>query len=349
MLRVRMLALALNALLLAGTAHATAPVVLNSSAIASTLTVNGTSLSGGTPVVTLGSSTLTVTAQSATQLTATLPAGLAAGTYALSVRIGSASNTTTSVVAVGAVGPTGAAGPQGPAGATGAQGPQGVAGATGAQGAQGVQGVAGAAGPAGATGAQGAAGMQGATGAAGAQGPQGDVGPQGPAGPAGTGALQLIDGNGTVVGTLYGAPAAGGIGYALASVNGERLAIPFGFGFVDSNGQIQNEHLGLGGGGYLAFTDSGCAGQPYIVDGWIPGASKPSAIYRYGQQYMLYTPAYSVYSNTITVGSVLKPGAAWDSAPSSPTCEAGAGQHVVGYVADWQGRSVNWTYPFSVR
>src|SRR6185312_4871362 len=129
----------------------------------------------------------------------------------------------------------------------------------------------------------------------------------------------------TVIGTVFGAPS-GGIGYALASLNGERLAIPFGFGFVDSNGQIQNADLGLGGGGYLAFTDASCTAGPYIVDGWIPGATKPSAIYRYGQQYMLYMPqSYSIYSDRITVGSVLKPAPMWGNASLFPTCEPGSG------------------------
>ena len=333
MIRHRTLALALNALVFGGTAYAATPVILTSSANANTLIISGTSLSRGTPVVTLGGNTLSVVAQSATQLSAALPAGLVAGTYTLSVRIGSASNTTTSVTTIGAVGPAGTAGAQGPAGATGAQG---IAGATGAQ------GIAGPAGPAGAP------GVQGATGTAGAAGPQGDTGPQGPAGPTGAGALQLFDGQNTVLGTLFGAPN-NGVGYALVPFNGERLAIPFGFGFVDSNGQIQNAELGLGGGGYVAYTDASCTNGPYIVDGWIPGATKPSAVYRYGQQYMLYTPTYTVYSNRITVGSVLKPGTAWGGVASFPTCELGSGQDVVGYNADAQPLITNWVYPFSVR
>jgi hypothetical protein len=102
------------------------PVVSGSSTTTTTLTINGSNFTGGTPTVTVGNSApLAVSTQTATQLVATLPLGLGAGTYALYVQIGSkASNSATSVVTIGAVGPQG---PQGPAGP---QGPQGQPGAS---------------------------------------------------------------------------------------------------------------------------------------------------------------------------------------------------------------------------
>src|SRR5512135_2009472 len=134
------------------TAHAVAPTILNSSATSSALTVNGTNLSGGTATVLLGASgPLAVTTQTATQLVATLPAGLAPGDYALSVQIGTkAGNTATSFVTIGAIGPTGPAGPQGPVGPQGDAGLPGATGSTGAVGPAGVTGPVGPQGPAGA-------------------------------------------------------------------------------------------------------------------------------------------------------------------------------------------------------
>jgi hypothetical protein len=122
------------------------------------ITITGASLTAtGAPVVKLDSATLTLVSSSGTQIVANLPAGLAAGTYRMTVNNGSGTPGIFDV-SNGVVGPQGPAGPAGPQGATGATGP---------------------AGPQGATGATGPAGPQGATGAT---GPQGPAGPQGPPG-----------------------------------------------------------------------------------------------------------------------------------------------------------------------
>ena len=196
--------------LVAAPANAAVPTIANLSSTSTSLTINGTNLSGGTATVTIGSSgPLIVTSQTATKLVVTLPAGLAAGDYTLNLQIGSKTNSAASVVTVGAVGPAGPAGPAGPTGAQGAAGTAGATGATGATGAVGATGPQGSAGPVGPvgpqglkgdTGAQGSAGPTGAAGAqgpkgdkgdlglqgaTGATGPQGDAGPQGPVGPSG--------------------------------------------------------------------------------------------------------------------------------------------------------------------
>jgi hypothetical protein len=130
------------------------------------VTIYGTNLSTGnhpsTPVVWLNDETLAVRSFTESNIVATLPANLPAGTFALEVDIAKKSYTLDMTFGV-----------QGPGGITGPQGPQG---ATGQQGAQGATGPQGPAGPTGATGA---------TGATGPQGPQGPEGPQGPQGPAG--------------------------------------------------------------------------------------------------------------------------------------------------------------------
>ena len=338
MLRSTKLAAAICSMF-AGSAFAAVPIVNSSSSTAASITINGSNLSGGTALVTLGSyPTLTVTSQTATQLVANLPAGVPAGSYTLNVQIGSSkTNSTSSVATVGAVGPTGPAGAQGPAGATGVAGATGPAGAAGATGPQG---------PAGATGAQGAIGPQGPT------GPQGEVGPQGPTGATGLGALQLFDANHVAVGTVYGVSP--GTGYVLTPFNGERLAIAFGFGFVDPNGQIQGPELDLTtGGAYLAYEQANCAGIAYIVNGWVPGATKPSVVYASGsgssKLYSLFTtpPGGSVFSTVLSVGSLLAPGDGFTQ--SNPTCQPGSGQSVVGYSTGPDIYTLNWVYPFSVQ
>ena len=169
----------------------------------------------------IGTAPLVVTLATPTRIEALLPAGIAPGTYLLSltgaqsggsgaggphgdefwVTLGAAGPTGAQGVAgpQGAPGATGQTGPAGPTGATGPQGPQGPQGPigpVGAQGSPGVPGATGAQGPSGNIGPQGPAGSQGtpgATGAIGPQGPAGAIGPQGPAGatgpqgPAGTG------------------------------------------------------------------------------------------------------------------------------------------------------------------
>ena len=82
------------------------------------------------------------------QIVATLPSGLAPGTFDLTVT-NSSGNSVVFDLTYGAIGPQGPAGAAGP---TGAQGPAGPIGATGPQGARGLTGAPGAPGPAGANG-----------------------------------------------------------------------------------------------------------------------------------------------------------------------------------------------------
>jgi hypothetical protein len=92
------------------------------------ITITGTSLSAtGAPVVKLDSTTLTQVSSTSRQIVANLPAGLAAGTYRMTVDNGAGALGIFDVTN-GAVGPQGPAGPAGPQGATGATGPQGPAG-----------------------------------------------------------------------------------------------------------------------------------------------------------------------------------------------------------------------------
>ena len=135
----------------------------------------------------LGTAPLLVTLATPTRIEALLPAGIAPGTYLLSLTGAQSGGSGAGGphgdefwVTLGAAGPTGAqgvAGPQGAPGATGQTGPSGPAGSAGPQGPQGSQG------PIGPVGAQGSPGVPGATGA---QGPSGNIGPQGPAGSQGT-------------------------------------------------------------------------------------------------------------------------------------------------------------------
>ena len=123
---------------------------------------------------------------------ALLPAGIAPGTYAVSVVAGQGADANTvddffvAIGGAGAPGPAGPAGPAGPTGATGPAGPIGPMGATGAPGPAGATGATGPAGPAGATGAAGPAGEVGPQGPAGPTGPTGPTGATGPAGPSST-------------------------------------------------------------------------------------------------------------------------------------------------------------------
>ncbi len=156
--------------------YAATPVVVQVVINASTqqITISGSSFKPATtaPVVTLGSTKLTVLSSTNTTVVAALPATLAAGSYLLSLT-SSANAAVSFSVTVGAVGPTGATGPAGPKGATGATGPAGPKGATGAPGPEGP------AGPKGATGATGPAGPTGPKGATGSVGPAGPTGPPG--------------------------------------------------------------------------------------------------------------------------------------------------------------------------
>lgn len=133
-------------------ADAAKPTIFSSSATSTQLTINGNGLAPGTASVLLGLyGPLTVNSQSATQLVVTLPSGLTAGDYVLSVKIGKGKgdddgNMDESVVTIGAVGPQGPTGPmgaQGIAGPSGAPGPQGPAGPIGASGPPGPPGTPG--------------------------------------------------------------------------------------------------------------------------------------------------------------------------------------------------------------
>lgn len=167
-----------------------APTVISASADTGitqlTIVGSGFSPSGTAPIVVLGTSTLTITSFTDTQIVAALPANEAAGSYSLAVTETSGGNKTTTFGATignqgpaGAQGPVGEAGPQGTAGFNGAPGATGATGPQGPTGATGAQGATGATGPQGATGATGAAGVQGPTGATGATGSQGPTGPSG--------------------------------------------------------------------------------------------------------------------------------------------------------------------------
>jgi hypothetical protein len=141
------------------------------------ITIVGGNFGNGAPTVALGGATLADVSYNpgAQQIVATLPSGLAAGSYLLTVA--PAGNDILSFhVTLGATGPQGPAWPPGLTGAVGPQGPQGPAGADGAQ---------GPIGPMGPQGPQGPSGLTGATGAQGPQGPQGLTGAQGQAGPQG--------------------------------------------------------------------------------------------------------------------------------------------------------------------
>jgi hypothetical protein len=160
----------------------------------------------------------------------------------------------------------------------------------------------------------------------------------------------LYDVHGTVVGSIYGSPASG-TGLVLATLNGERVAIPFGFGNLSGNGQVMGPELTLGTTGYLAYTAPGCSGNPYIINGWsYPGATKPSAIYQYGLNYAVYMPRSTAPGpQLVTWASVLYAGPPnGGGAPMNPTCYASSGQGY-GYV-DMDGPiSPSWLYPFSVQ
>jgi len=118
---------------------------------------------------------LPIVSMTDTALVARLPAGIAPGSYLVTV------DGKKFFVTLGAVGATGPMGPAGAAGPAGATGPTGAAGPVGAPG------------PAGATGPSGATGPTGPTGAT------GDTGPSGPAGTTGQAAAsvfhQFLSGN----------------------------------------------------------------------------------------------------------------------------------------------------------
>jgi IPT/TIG domain-containing protein len=96
-------------------------VSVTADAVAETLIIDGTSFGKDEPVVTLNGTPLTVPLWTPSHIEATLPAGLAPGTYLLTVSRGPATTQ------FGAFNVTlGAAGPQGPAGPSGPPGPPGT-------------------------------------------------------------------------------------------------------------------------------------------------------------------------------------------------------------------------------
>jgi len=102
----------------AAMAHAQTPTIVSAIVNSATkqITITGTSLTAtGAPVVKLDSATLTLVSSSSSQIVANLPAGLAAGTYRLTVNNGSGTLGVFDVTN-GAVGPQGPAGPQVPSG-----------------------------------------------------------------------------------------------------------------------------------------------------------------------------------------------------------------------------------------
>ena len=115
------------------------------------ITINGDGFGTKFPKVLLGTTTLTVTSSTNTSIQATLPGGLVAGAYLVTVQNESSHLLALFTAVVGQIGPSGPAGPQGPSGPQGAVGPNGVAGSTGPAGAVGPTGPAGPPGPAGST------------------------------------------------------------------------------------------------------------------------------------------------------------------------------------------------------
>lgn len=160
---------------------------------------------GTQPAVLLGGLALDVVSATERRITAKIPAGVAAGTYRVTViRAGSAVGSAAIDVTLGAAGPVGPPGPVGAQGPMGPAGPQGVAGPAGPQGLPGPQGAIGPPGP---VGPQGAPGEQGPAGPAGPQGDPGPAGPQGDAGPQGPPGQMLRT---VVVSPIPGDPAASG-------------------------------------------------------------------------------------------------------------------------------------------
>jgi len=112
---------------------------------AGTLTLNGANFGASAPMVTLGgfAGPLVLTSATPTHVVATLPAGVAPGSYLVTLTppLGVAEEFWVTLGAQGAVGPQGPQGIPGPPGATGATGATGSTGATGPAGADGVSGL----------------------------------------------------------------------------------------------------------------------------------------------------------------------------------------------------------------
>ena len=164
-------------------------------------------------------------------------------------------------------------------------------------------------------------------------------------GPAGGGPV-LVDVNGVVVGPVYGSSAYATTGNALATVNGERIVIPFGFGNIDqmSGAVIGPELTLLTTSARLVFMTNNCTGTPYVANGWsYPGATKPSVLYRNGPQYLLYIPDTTMpqYVNAL---STLQPG----QANNPPYCDAYSPGYQWAVPVNTFPTATNWMYPFTI-
>lgn len=109
------------------------PLIVEVQAATGVLRIGGHDLPPGPARVSLGGQALTVLSSSASHVEALLPAGIAPGSYLLTVSGGRKDGHDESWITVGSVGPEGpmgSPGPQGPAGPQGATGPQGPAGAS---------------------------------------------------------------------------------------------------------------------------------------------------------------------------------------------------------------------------
>ncbi len=96
------------------------------------LAIQGQNLGTAKPIVSLDAIPLSVVTFTSTAVTALLPAGLAEGTYQLTLDAGAHGDKLAQFdVAIGSIGPKGNPGPAGPAGPPGAQGPPGPAGPAG--------------------------------------------------------------------------------------------------------------------------------------------------------------------------------------------------------------------------
>jgi len=197
------------------------------------------------PTVSLGGTALTVSAATATSVTASFVAAPPDGDYLVSLAAGTSGSVTygltVEALEKGATGPTGATGLAGAKGATGATGPAGAAGAAGAKGATGSTGPTGPAGTSGSatlsigtttTGAPGSAASVTNTGTTTAaklnfvlpQGPTGSTGAIGATGPQGIQGLQGIAGATGAVGAtgpqgISGATGATGFGIVLSDAS----------------------------------------------------------------------------------------------------------------------------------
>jgi hypothetical protein len=267
------------------------------------ITINGSDFGQRIPKVYLGTEQLTVATSSASEITADLPSGIAAGAYLLRVQDGWFHTIffAADIGQVGATGPQGPQGPAGPPGLTGPQGPAGPQGATGPAGAAGPAGPMGATGPAGPQGATGPAGPQGATGSAGPEGATGPAGPTGPQGPAGKNGGQAWSANigipASNPGSLVGAPTGVSTGQLATLGDDEAVSTP-----LPQNCTVSNFNVEVTGAQntstaqvFLIFTTpSSIAGNGYytLTSCTVTAASGSPVSCSNSGTYPLTTPAF---------------------------------------------------------